>query len=351
MRVIVTGHLGYIGTVLTQMLRQAGHDVLGIDCDLYQGCDFGDPPEPVPSIRRDIRDVRPEDLAGADAIAHLAALSNDPVGDLDPACTYAINYEATVRLGRLAKEMGIQRFVFSSSCSVYGAADGETLLDEHASRNPVTAYGISKAKAEDGLSELADARFAPTFLRNATAYGVSPRLRSDLVVNNLAGHAFLSGKVLLKSDGLAWRPIVHIRDIAQAFVAVLDAPADRVRNETFNVGQNSENYRIRELADMSQAIIPNSTVEYAKGASGDARCYRVDCSKIGRVLPTFVPAWNARRGIAELYTAYRTHSLQAEHFEGDRFVRIKHVRTLLSSGRLDASLRWTNGQLKPTEAA
>jgi len=351
MRIIVTGHRGYIGTVLVEVLMQSGHDVTGIDSDLYQGCDFGELPPPVPSLRRDIRDIQPKDLAGAEAIVHLAALSNDPVGALDPTCTYAINHEATVRLGRLAKDAGVRRFVFASSCSVYGASDGEDLLDETAPRRPVTAYGISKAKAEDGLADLADDSFAPIFLRNATAYGVSPRLRSDLVVNNLAGHAFLSGTVLLKSNGLAWRPIVHIRDIAQAIVAVLDAPTDRVRNEVFNVGQNCENYRIRDLAEMCRSVITHSSVQYAEGAATDVRCYRVDCSKIRSVLPAFQPTWDARRGIEELYAAYRAYGLCAEHFEGQRFVRIERLRALLADGQLDAALRWCDGQPQPTEAA
>ncbi len=351
MRILVTGHLGFIGPIMTRKFIEADHEVIGIDSDLYRGCDFGGGPTEVRSIRRDIRDIQVEDLEGVDAIAHLAALSNDPVGDLDPACTYAINYEATVRLGRLAKEAGVRRFVFSSSCSVYGASEGESLLDENAPRKPVTAYGVTKAKAEDELAELAEADFAPTFLRNATAYGLSPRLRSDLVVNNLTGHAFLSGRVLLKSDGRAWRPIVHIQDIAQAFLAVLEAPIDQVRNAVFNVGRNDENYRIGELAELAASIVPKSRIEYAPGGSTDVRCYRVDCSRIQRVLPSYAPQWDARQGITELYEAYRRHGLTMSDFEGDRFVRIKHLRALMDRGLLDASLRLTDGQLETAMSA
>jgi len=357
MRIIVTGHRGYIGTVLVEVLMQSGHDVTGIDSDLYQGCDFGELPPPVPSLRRDIRDIQPKDLAGAEAIVHLAALSNDPVGALDPTCTYAINHEATVRLGRLAKDAGVRRFVFASSCSVYGASDGEDLLDETAPCRPVTAYGISKAKAEDGLADLADDSFAPTFLRNATALSAKcHRIRC------VAETAFRPRRQQPRRPCV---PVRHGSSKKQRACLAAHRPhsrhrpshrrcigrPDRPRNEVFNVGQNCENYRIRDLAEMCRSVITHSSVQYAEGAATDVRCYRVDCSKIRSVLPAFQPTWNARRGIEELYAAYRTYGLCAEHFEGQRFVRIERLRALLADGQLDAALRWCDGQPQPTEAA
>jgi len=338
-RVLVTGSQGYIGTVLTPMLREEGFEVVGLDSDLYERCTFGDPVPDIPFIRKDIRDVEAEDLEGFDAVIHLAALSNDPLGDLNPRLTFEINHEASVRLARLAKKVGIRRYVFSSSCSNYGAA-GDKLVDENSAFNPVTPYGEAKVLVERDVSELADDSFSPTFLRNATAYGVSPRLRFDLVLNNLVAWAFTTGLVYLKSDGTPWRPIVHIRDISRAFIAVLKAPRERVHNQAFNVGVNSDNYRIREIAEIVKETVPDCRIEYAEGAGPDTRCYRVDCSKLPRVLPEFKPEWNARKGARELYEAYRRFGLKKEEFEGPTYQRVAHVKELLARGELDETLRW-----------
>jgi nucleoside-diphosphate-sugar epimerase len=339
MRVLVTGHNGYIGTVMVPMLLGAGHDVVGLDSDLFRQCTFCAGAQTVPELRVDLREVQRADLEGVDAVIHLAALSNDPLGDLRPEITYDINHAASVRLARLAKEAGVPRFLYSSSCSSYGTA-GDDLVDETAELRPITPYAISKVRVEHDVAKLADDLFSPTFLRNATAYGVSPRLRFDLVLNNLVAWAHAKGRVLIKSDGTPWRPIVHIEDIARAFLTVLAAPRELVHNEALNVGQTEENYRIRELAEIVREVVPGSRIDYAQDGGPDPRCYRVDFGKIRRVLPEFKPQWNARRGAEELYAAYRTAGLVLEDCEGPRFKRIDHLKQLLATGRLDATLRW-----------
>jgi nucleoside-diphosphate-sugar epimerase len=339
MRVLLTGHKGYIGTVMAPLLQAEDHEVIGLDSDLFAQCTFGDEIPNIPEIKKDIREATASELKGFDAIIHLAGLSNDPLGDLNRELTYQINYKASVRLALLAKEVGVKRFIFSSSCSNYGAG-GENFLNEESPFNPVTPYGASKVLVELAVSKLADDNFSPTFLRNATAYGVSPRLRFDLVLNNLVAWAFTTGRVHIKSDGTPWRPIVHVEDIARAFIAVLRAPRKLVHDQAFNVGNTEENYRIRDLAEIVEYTVPGCQIEYATDAGPDKRCYRVDCSKIMRALPDFKPQWNARRGAQELYAAYQKIGLTLDEFEGPKYKRLAHLQQLLSSGRLNKTLRW-----------
>ncbi len=341
MRILLTGSRGYIGTVMAPFLLKAGHDVTGIDTDLYRRSTFGPWKESIPTMVKDLRALEPTDLRGFDAVIHLAALSNDPLGDLNPQLTYDINHLTSVRLAALAKETGVSRFVFASSCSNYGAA-GDAPVNEESELNPVTAYGESKVRVERDVIKLADASFTPTFLRCATAYGVSPRLRFDIVLNNLVAWAFTSGKVLLKSDGSPWRPIVHIEDISRAFLAVLSVPPERVRGQAFNIGRNDQNYRIREIAEIVRETVPGCEIAFADDAGPDKRNYRADFSKVATLLPEFQPQWDARRGARELYDAYRAIGLKLEDFEGPRFRRIDQLKQLMASGHLSPDLRWNS---------
>jgi nucleoside-diphosphate-sugar epimerase len=348
MRVLVTGHRGYIGAEMVPALRDAGHDVVGLDIGLYDGCDFVSPPDEVASLDVDLRDVLPEHLAGFDAVVHLAALSNDPLGNLSSDLTYDINLHASVRLAKAAKDAGVGRYLFASSCSLYGAG-GDGLLDEHAEFNPVTPYGESKVRVEQEVSKLADETFSPVYLRNATAYGVSRRLRADVVVNNLVGHAVATGRVLLQSDGSPWRPLVHIRDIIAAFAACLVAPRDAIHDQAFNIGKRDENYRIREVAEIVKEVVVGSDVVFAAGASPDTRNYRVDFGKAETSLPGFVPEWTLRRGVEELYDAFTRAGLSAEDWDGPRYYRLATVQQRQDAGEFDAQLRRV-GDRHPVES-
>jgi nucleoside-diphosphate-sugar epimerase len=344
MKVLVTGHHGYIGSVMVDVLARAGHDVSGLDTYLYEGCNFGSERRTITAVRKDIRDVQPSDLLGFDAVIHLAALSNDPLGCMDERITMDINHRGSVIVARAAKEAGVRRFLFSSSCSLYGAA-GDRLLDENAAFNPITAYGRSKVLVEADVSQMADNSFSPTFLRNATAYGASPRLRADVVVNNLVGLAYATGKVLIQSDGTPWRPLVHVEDISRAFLAVLQAPRAAVHNQAFNVGNTSENYQIRDVATMVEEVVPGCSVKLLEGGGPDPRCYRVNCDKLSAHIPGFRTKWTVRGGIEELYGRFVRARLTEGMFA--KYVRLPKVLELIRDGEVDTSLRRRTPHLRP----
>ncbi len=339
MKVLVTGHRGYIGVEMVSVLTASGHEVIGLDTGFFDECDFRSPPDDVPNINVDLRDVKPEQLAGFDAVLHLAALSNDPLGNVNPDLTYDINLHGSLNLARAAKAAGVRRFLFSSSCSLYGAG-GDGFLDESAAFYPCTPYGESKVRVEQELTKLADDTFSPAYLRNATAYGMSRRLRADIVVNNLVGHALTTGKVLMQSDGTPWRPLVHIRDIIHAFQTMLTAPREVIHDHAFNVGRTAENFQIRDVARMVAEVVPGCEVAFAAGASADARDYRVSFRKIEDTLPGFAPTWTLRKGIEEMYEAYKAAGMDREEFiVSPRYYRLRTVEGLKTRGALDQNLR------------
>jgi nucleoside-diphosphate-sugar epimerase len=340
MKVLVTGHHGYIGSVVAPALKEAGHEVVGFDTFYYRGCDFGHENEFEPALALDLRDVQPDDLDGFDAVVHLAALSNDPLGDFNPDWTYAINRDGTGTLARAAKKAGARRFVFASSCSMYGAAEGDAALTEAAPLRPLTPYAESKVAAEEGLTELAGDDFAPVSMRNATVYGLSPRLRLDIVLNNLVAWAHTTRAIRLQSDGSSWRPLIHVRDVARATIALLEAPEEVVRGEAFNVGSDVQNYRIRDLAEIVHNRLPHCDVTFAEGASADPRSYRVDFSKFDSTFPQCRFQWTAERGADELAQAYEDVGLTFDDFQGHRFIRLGQLRRLLDADALDRELRW-----------
>ena len=347
MRVLVTGHHGYIGSVLAPALREAGHEVVGLDTFYYRGCDFGDGSTFEPVLTTDLRDVRPADLEGFDAVVHYAALSNDPLGDFNPNWTYAINRDGTIALARAAREAGARRFVFASSCSMYGAAEGDEALTEAAPLRPLTPYAESKVAAEGALGELAGDDFVPVSMRNATVYGVSPRLRLDIVLNNLIAWAHTTGAIRLQSDGSSWRPLIHVRDVARATLALLEAPDEIVQGEAFNIGSDAQNYRIRQLAEIVHDRLPDCEVTFAEGASADPRSYRVDFSKFESAFPHCRLEWTAESGADELARAYEDVGLTFEDFQGHRYIRLGQLRRLLDAHALDAELRWESAPTSP----
>lgn len=339
MRVLITGHRGYIGPIAVNLFQRAGHEVVGLDAALFRSCSIGKL-NPIPAKVKDLRDVERRDFDGIDAVVHLAGLSNDPLGELDPALTEKINLEGAMRLVEIAKQAGVRRFAFASSCSVYGAS-GDEMVTEEGALNPVTAYARSKVQAEKELMRLADDSFCPVILRAATAYGVSPMIRFDLVINNLVAWAAATGRIHIKTDGTPWRPVVHIEDIARAYLAVVEAPQTLVHNQIYNVGQNRENYQVRELAGFVEKAVPGAEIEFASDAGPDKRNYRVDFTKMFQTFPNYRARWTALMGAQEVYQTIRDLGLRKDDFEGARYNRLDHVKMLLAEGRIDGELRWS----------
>jgi nucleoside-diphosphate-sugar epimerase len=339
MRVLVTGHEGYIGSVMTPLLQASGHEVVGLDSGFFADCTVA-PVDPIPTVRRDLRDVKPRDVDGFDAVIHLAGLSNDPLGYLDPELTYQINFVGSLRLALAAKEAHVERFLFASSCSLYGT-QGDLPAVETTPFAPKTPYAETKAWLERALIALTDDGFSPVLLRNATAHGWSPRLRGDLVVHDLLGVAMSTGKVVIKSDGTPWRPLVHVQDISAAFLASLEAPRDVIHGEALNVGSDDDNYQVRQIAEMVSEIVEGSIIEYATGGEPDKRDYRVDFTKIGRILPAFQPKWTLAASLHNLRDEYLAAGVTHDLLMSFKCTRLRRIQQLLADGRLASDLTWT----------
>lgn len=340
MNILVTGNNGYIGSILTELLLRKGYDVTGFDTNYFKECEFNKFHFEIKQINKDIRNVSMEDLKNVDAIIHLAALSNDPLGEFNFELTYDINYHATLKLASLAKKLGIIRFLYASSCSMYGIANKEEVTEE-STLAPITAYAISKVKSEKALSNMADSKFSPVFLRPATAYGIAPMLRCDIVLNNLVGWAYTTGKIHIMSDGTPWRPAIHVEDLANAFIACLEAPIEVVHNEAFNIGQEKENYQIRNMADIVKKIIPNCEIEYTYEHGSDSRTYKVNFDKISTKLKGyFFPKWNAEKGVVQLYNAFKKHGLTYKEFIGTKYIRINRLKKLVKNKKINKNLFW-----------
>ncbi len=342
MNVLVTGNNGYIGSMLTDFLLKRGYSVRGLDTNYFRGCEFDRTTAiELEQINKDIREVSRDDLEGIDAIIHLAAISNDPVGALKPEITHQINYEATVRLAKLSKKLGIQRFIYASSCSMYGIVRGDRVVDENSPLAPVTEYAKSKVKSEKALLRMADKHFSPVFLRAGTVYGIAPMLRCDLVVNNLVGWAHTTHKIRIMSDGTPWRPTIHVEDVCRAYLACLEAPLELIHAEAFNVGRNEENHQIRDIADKVKSVVPDCEVEYTYEHGPDTRSYKVNFDKISTVLRNFFhPCWNVEMGIRQIYEAYKAHGLTYEEFTGNKYIRLNQIKKLLHENKLDDDLFW-----------
>lgn len=329
MKVFVTGHKGYIGVHLVKLLKKEGHPVVGCDIDLFNECDWEPFTKPDIEIIKDIRDLSANDLKGCDCVMHLAAISNDPMGELNPEITYSVNKDGSIHLAHIAKKAGVKQFLFSCSCSIYGR--GEKLdLDETAKLNPVSTYAISKVEAEREISRLADENFSPTFLRNATAYGYSPMLRVDLVANNLLACAFTRGDIRIMSDGTPWRPLIHCKDIARAFIAFMHAPTDTIHNKAINIGANSENYQVKDVAEQVKKLIPAANIVYTGEVGADPRNYRVNFDLLKNLLPDFTLEYTLSNGLKELYNKFVEHKFSVSDFEGNKFVRLRTLKNRLS---------------------
>lgn len=336
----MTGHNGYIGSVMAPHLVGAGYEVTGLDTGYFSECTLVPDTVTIPEIKKDLRDLTVKDVEGFDAVIHLGALSNDPIGNLNDKWTEDINFRASVKLAELARDAGVSRYLFSSSCIMYGASSTQ-IVTEDSPLDPKTEYARSKVKAEQTISALARDGFSPVFIRNGTIYGISPRMRFDTVLNDLTGQATTTGKVIIYSDGKPWRPVMHVQDVARYFQAFLEAPVEKIHNQAFNSGANELNHQIIELAEIAVKTVPGATLEIKAKPGADQRTYKANFGKFARTFPDFRFKWNAARGAAELYEAFKRVGLTHEDFVSTKFTRLKWLNHLMQSGRLNEALRWT----------